>query len=351
MAFTVASKWLSGRTINLADQLCIAVDAMSGDLGPAIAVKSSLSFLSKNPSVKIILVGDEAVLNALLTERASRNLVVQHAPDVVSMDDKPSYALRRKQQSSMAAALRLVKEGKANGCVSAGNTGALMILGRSILRMLPGIDRPAISKRIPSGRSSCLILDLGANVDSSAEHLFQFALLGSMLAQFELGIEQPRVALLNVGEEEVKGNEQVRLASHLLNESDDLNYTGFVEGGDIFTGAADVIVCDGFVGNVALKTSEGVVSLALSVAKSVFRSSWYGRLVGFFAQPVFNTIRKKLAPSYHNGAIFLGLQGVVIKSHGAADAFAFEKAIEQAIDAAEKEIPARINEKLDDWLV
>ncbi|PID41555.1 MAG: phosphate acyltransferase [Proteobacteria bacterium] len=337
----------------MTDQLCIAVDAMSGDLGPAVAVRSSLSFLSRNTSVKILLVGDKTVLAPLLANRNSTpsNLAIHHAPDVVAMDDKPSYALRRKQQSSMAVALKLVKEGQASACVSAGNTGALMILSRSILRMLPGIDRPAITKRIPSAQSSCFVLDLGANVDSSAEHLLQFALMGSILARCELDINEPRVALLNVGEEEVKGNEQVRLASHLLRESNDLNYVGFVEGGDLFTGVADVIVCDGFVGNVALKTGEGVVSLVLGEVKQAFQNSWYGKLVGFLALPLLKAIRKKLAPSYHNGATFLGLQGVVIKSHGGADAFAFEKAIEQAIYAVEKEIPAKINKKLDDWLI
>ncbi len=340
----------------MADRFCIAVDAMSGDLGPDVAVRSSLSFLKRHEASSLLLVGDEAVLQSLLATHSiassvQQRLEIVHAPDVVEMTDKPSLALRKKQQSSMAVALGLVKERRAQACVSAGNTGALMILGRSILRMLPGIDRPAIVKRIPARNAECYLLDLGANVDCSAEQLLQFGIMGAIHAELDSGVSQPKVALLNVGTEDIKGNEQVRLAAHLFREQEGVNYVGFIEGDAIFTGVADVIVCDGFVGNVALKTGEGIVSLVLSIIKDTLSRSLYGRVVGLLALPLLKAIRRQLEPSYYNGAELLGLQGVVIKSHGGADQFAFEMAIRQALNGVKQNAPARMNERLDAWLM
>ncbi len=323
---------------------------MSGDLGPTIVVPAALHSLSNNPHIRIILVGDESRLNQLLTGCTSPRITVVHATDVVRMDDRPSHALRKKQDSSMAIALQLVKEGKADACVSAGNTGALMLLSRSILRTHPGVDRPAIIKHIPAVQERCYVLDLGANVDCSAEHLCQFAMMGSALVEALEGKSEPRVALLNVGEEDIKGNEQVRLASRMLAEGELVNYIGYVEGGDIFKGVADVIVCDGFVGNVALKSSEGVVRVVMGFVQQTFRQTWYGRLIGWLARPLLADVKRMLDPAAHNGASLIGLQGTVIKSHGNADQIAFQSAIEEAIFEAQKGVPEMINSRLDELM-
>ncbi len=251
----------------------------------------------------------------------------------------------------MAVALRLVRDGEAQGCVSAGNTGALMAFGRSILKMYPGIERPAITKLIPSLRGQCHVLDLGANVDASAENLYQFALMGSLMASAVSGIPEPRVALLNVGEEEIKGNEQVRLASHMLAQCETLNYIGYVEGSDLFRDVADVVVCDGFVGNVALKTGEGVAAMLIELIEKAFSSTFYSRLVGLLARPIIGRLMSEMDPSRHNGASLLGLQGVVIKSHGNANEMAMKAAISLALKEVELEVPRRINDRLDDLML
>jgi len=284
--------------------ITIAIDAMSGDDGLDIVVPAALAYLQKksqvsllssdnaaeaNKTFNIILVGDQNKLEVLLlgqnnSDSSSNtspllelpsNLSIVHADSVVEMDDRPSLVLRQKRDSSMAVALQLVKDGKADACVSAGNTGALMILGRAILGTYPGIDRPAITKMFPSQGGGTFVLDLGANVDSSAEHLLQFAIMGQLLAKIIKGIETPKVALLNVGGESIKGNEQVRLAASLIEESELVNYVGFAEGGDIFRSKADVIVCDGFVGNVALKSAEGAAQILLKEIKDFFKDTWY----------------------------------------------------------------------------
>lgn len=340
----------------------IAVDAMSGDEGPDIVIPAALSFLEKNTASKIILVGDRDKLEALLYSDGrlgphssvlpnNSSISIIHADSVVDMNDKPSRVLRSKQDSSMAVALRLVADGEADACVSAGNTGALMMLGRSILRMFPGIDRPAITKMFPSQGGGCFVLDLGANVDSSAEHLLQFALMGQLLAQVIKGKEEPRVALLNVGGESIKGNEQVRLAASLIEESEAINYVGFAEGGDIFRSTADVIVCDGFVGNVALKSAEGAAKIILNGVKDFFVGSWYRKLLAKLLLPMMAEGLKQLNPDTHNGAIFLGLQGVLVKSHGSAKAESFEHAIDLAAKEARADLPQLINSRLDDVLI
>lgn len=330
--------------------ITIAVDAMSGDLGPAVAISASLIAVRENEALSLVLVGSPGELEALLHPTHERIRIVE-AADVVRMNERPSHALRHKQNSSMAVALRLVRDGEAQGCVSAGNTGALMAFGRSILRMYPGIERPAITKLIPSLRGRCHVLDLGANVDASAENLYQFALMGSLMASAINDLQEPRVALLNVGEEEIKGNEQVRLASHMLAQCETLNYIGYVEGSDLFRDVADVVVCDGFVGNIALKTGEGVAGLLIELLEQAFARNLYGRVVGWLARPILGRVLRLMDPSRHNGASLLGLQGVVIKSHGNANERAMLAAIRQSVCEVELEVPRRINERLDDLLL
>jgi glycerol-3-phosphate acyltransferase PlsX len=328
----------------------IAVDAMSGDRGAGVVVPAALEAVRENKALSIVLVGIRSELEALLRDEHAQIRVVE-AADVVRMNERPSHVLRQKKNSSMAVALRLVRDGEAQGCVSAGNTGALMAFGRSIIRMYPGIDRPAISKLIPSLRGQCHVLDLGANVDSSAENLYQYALMGSLLASAIPNRPEPRVALLNVGEEEIKGNEQVRLASMMLAQCDSINYIGYVEGSDLFRDVADVVVCDGFVGNIALKTGEGVAGLLIELMEQVFTRNLYGRFVGLLARPIISRLLQLMDPSRHNGASLLGLQGVVIKSHGNANERAMLAAIRQAVKEVELEVPRRINERLDDLML
>jgi glycerol-3-phosphate acyltransferase PlsX len=331
-------------------EIIVAIDTMSGDKGPSVVVPAALRIVEDFPLVSLFLVGDQQQLTALLGYQTPPRITIIHAPAVVRMGDKPSRALRKKQDSSMAVALNLVKERRAQACVSAGNTGALMLLSRSILRTHSGVDRPAIVKLIPSLINRCYVLDLGANVDCSAEHLIQFALMGSALVQALEAKAQPRVALLNVGEEEIKGNEQVRLASRMLAESGLVNYVGYVEGGDIFKAVADVVVCDGFVGNVALKSGEGVVEMIVSMVKQAFSQNLYAKLVGWLAQPFLKKIRLILDPPRYNGASLIGLQATVIKSHGNADTRGFYSAIEQAIFEADKRVPEMINSRLDELI-
>ena len=348
--------------------ITIAVDAMSGDDGPQVVVPAVFAYLEKlqpaeaiqestaarcqGEAFNIILVGKQVELEALLhSYPTNASVSIVHAETVVSMDERPSRVLRSKQDSSMSIALQLVKSGKAQACVSAGNTGALMLLGRSILGTFPGIDRPAITKMFPSQGGGCFVLDLGANVDSSAEHLLQFAIMGQVLAKITKGVESPRVALLNVGGESIKGNEQVRLAASLIEESEALNYIGFAEGGDIFRSHADVIVCDGFVGNVALKSAEGAAKILLSGIKDFFKESWYRKLLARLMLPLLSKTLKQLDPDEHNGAIFLGLQGVLVKSHGHANANSFEQAIDLAYKEAEANLPDLINQELEKVLL
>lgn len=344
------------------EEITIAIDAMSGDEGPEVIVPAALQFLENNEASKLILVGDQEQLEALLFKRASSfstlssksidsRISIEASQSVVTMADRPSFALRNKSDSSMAQALRVVSEGRAQACVSAGNTGALMALGRSILKMYPGIDRPAITKLFPSQGGGTFVLDLGANVDSSAEHLLQFAIMGQLLARVIKGVEEPSVALLNVGGEAIKGNVQVRLAASLMQECPSINYQGFAEGGDIFRARADVIVCDGFVGNVALKSAEGAAQILLDAIHNFFSESWYRKLLGRLMMPLLKPALKQLDPENHNGAIFLGLQGVLVKSHGNASIDAFERAISIAHQEAQAGLVSLINEQLDEVLV
>lgn len=329
----------------------IALDAMGGDHGPAEIIPATLFALDKHEELSVILVGQEDRLQELLQQHraASDRLIVKHAPEVVEMHELPSSALRNKKQSSMRVAIELVRDGEADACVSAGNTGALMAIARYVLKMLPGVDRPAISATMPGIEGQTHLLDLGANVNASSEHLFQYAVMGTELTSAVLNIPNPTVALLNVGEEEIKGNDMVKQAAVLLADSH-LNYIGFAEGDDIYTGKIDVIVCDGFAGNIALKASEGVAKLIFHHVQSEYSNSLYGKVAGLFSLPVLRAIRRKIDPRRYNGASLLGLRGIVIKSHGSADKVSFANAIKEAILEVEKNVPERIAERLEELL-
>ena len=324
--------------------LTIALDGMGGDMGPDIVVPAALRVLkTAGDSLRLILVGQENVLSSMLSKlKASGHpqIIIRHASQLVSMDESPAQALRAKKDSSMRVAINLVKQGEADACVSAGNTGALMATARFVLKTLPGIDRPAICTTLPTVRGQTRMLDLGANVDSKAEHLLQFAVMGSVLAMVN-GIERPRVALLNIGEEDIKGNEQVKEAAQLLAASS-LNYIGFVEGDGVYLEQVDVVVCDGFVGNVALKSSEGVARLIRHYMAQEFKRNLLTQLAGLIALPVLRAFSRRIDPRRYNGASLLGLQGIVIKSHGGADALAFANAIQVAMLEVEQAVPRRI---------
>lgn len=329
----------------------IALDAMGGDHGASVVVPAALSALHAHPQLHLILVGDEQVLNDFLRKHQGINfprLSVTHASQTVSMDEKPSQALRLKKDSSMRVAINLVKNGQADACVSAGNTGALMATAKFVLKTLPGIDRPAIMAKLPTmGRNGIVrVLDLGANVDSTPMNLVDFALMGAIVAQEVGGIPSPSVGLLNVGEEEVKGNELVKQTAAILETYPGINYIGFVEGDDIFKGTADVVVCDGFVGNVMLKTTEGVIKLIGKAVKQAFTHSWFTKLCALAVLHIFKKIGKSFDPGRYNGASFLGLNGIVIKSHGSANQASFENAIREAMEEVERDVPSKIREQL-----
>ena len=325
---------------------------MGGDHGPIEIVPAALHVLRRRTKLHLVLVGPEEVLLRTLKDNdavPNERISIQHASETVEMHELPSRALRGKKDSSMRVAINMVQNGMAQACVSAGNTGALMAMSRFVLKMLPGIDRPAICSTMPALERHTLLLDLGANVDSSAEQLFQFAVMGSELASAAEDLEAPSVALLNIGSEGMKGNDRVKLAATLLAESH-LNYTGFAEGTDIYSGKFDVIVCDGFVGNIALKASEGIAELMSQRAKNAFQKSFYGRLAAMVTMPILRDIRRMLDPRRYNGASLLGLRGIVVKSHGSADKVSFAHAIEEAIVEVEKNVPDRISARLEELL-
>lgn len=326
----------------------LAVDAMSGDNGIEAVVAAAALCLERHDSVQLTLVGDAAALKAALASAGlahHERIAVQHASEVVTMDELPSRALRTKKDSSMRVAVNLVREGKADAAVSAGNTGALMGIARFVLKTLPGIDRPAIISALPAKQGHTYLLDLGANAACTPEQLFQFAVMGSVLGRLVDGLERPRVALLNIGEEELKGVETIHRAQELLQASR-LNYVGYVEANDIFGVGADVVVSDGFVGNVALKSAEGVASFIKGIMQTTFQEHWWGRVAGAVAWPVLRRLGARIDPRRYNGASLLGLRGVVIKSHGGADGVAFAHAMDVAIVEAQQGLPARIGEDI-----
>ena len=328
----------------------IALDAMGGDHGPSVVVPAAVHILQDRPDIKLIFVGKREKLEPLLQEQGahfSDSWEIQHASEEIAMDESPSQALRSKKDSSMRVAINLVKEGRAQACVSAGNTGALMAIARFVLKTLPGIDRPAIITAFPTkSNQEVRVLDLGANVDSSPEHLYQFAVMGSVLASAVDNMPQPRIALLNVGVEEIKGNELVKKATELFEKSKSIHFIGYVEGDTIFDGIADVVVCDGFVGNITLKACEGVARLIAQYAKEAFKEAWWTKLAVLPAIPILKRLVKRIDPERHNGATLIGLNGIVVKSHGSANAVAFAYAIEEAILEIEKNIPQLIKEKV-----
>jgi len=322
----------------------LALDAMSGDHGHRIVVDAALRALDEHPQLSLILVGDEAALaRELAAHRRSQEsrIRLQHATQVVAMDELPSKALRGKKDSSMRVAVDLVKSGQAQAAVSAGNTGALMAIAKFVLKTLPGIDRPAIISPMPTVSGATHVLDLGANASCSAEQLFQFAVMGSALVTALHGVERPKVALLNIGEEEIKGNEIIKQAAVLIAGSK-LHYTGFIEGDGIFLHPVDVVVCDGFVGNVALKAGEGVAKLVTHFMREEFTRDWLTKAVALIARSVLRQLARRMDPRRYNGASLVGLNGTVIKSHGGADALAFANAIEVALRAVQNNVPARI---------
>lgn len=326
----------------------IAVDCMGGDHGPSVTVPAVLSFLKRETDVSVVLVGLSDVVEPLVADHLTRlgdRLRFRHASEVVAMHDSPALAMRGKKDSSMRVAVNLVKEGVAHAAVSAGNTGALMAISRFVLKTLPGIDRPAIASVLPSLKGQTYVLDLGANVDCSAEHLLQFGIMGSTLASIMESKDRPTVGLLNIGEEEIKGNEVVKRAGELLRASN-LNFYGNVEGNDIYKGTTDVVVCDGFVGNVALKSSEGLAQMMATFLREEFKRNLFTRLAALVAMPALSNFKKRIDHRRYNGASLLGLRGVVVKSHGSADSHAFEWALTRAATAARQRLVERISERM-----
>ncbi|MBC3880089.1 phosphate acyltransferase PlsX [Undibacterium sp. LX40W] len=327
----------------------ISIDCMGGDFGPAVTVAAAVSFASREPDVAFLLVGNEEILNAELKKYSYLNhprMTVVHASETVEMDDPIEIALRRKKDSSMRIALMKVKEGEAQACVSAGNTGALMAVSRYVLKTMSGVDRPAICSILPNQKKlPTYMLDLGANVDCEPLHLHQFAIMGSALVSALEGKARPSIGLLNVGEEDIKGNDVVKKTAQLLRADHErglLNFYGNVEGNDIFKGTTDIVVCDGFVGNVTLKAVEGLGRFVKTTMTDAFKSNPLNILGALIARGALKAISKTMNPSNYNGGSLLGLRGVVIKSHGSADKYSYEWAIQRAFDAVKNDVLSRI---------
>ncbi len=319
---------------------------MGGDHGPSVTIPAALEFLALHADASIAFVGRREDIEPRLARAPDARTRLVHASEVVAMDEAPALALRSKKNSSMRLAVDLVKSGEAQAAVSAGNTGALMAISRFVLKTLPGIDRPAIVSVLPTVKGGMTyMLDLGANVDCTAEHLLQFAVMGSTLVSAVEHKERPTVGLLNIGEEAIKGNEVVKQASELLHASG-LNFIGNVEGDGIYKGKSDVIVCDGFVGNVALKTTEGLAQMLGAFLREEFTRNAFTRLAALAAMPVLGAFKRRVDHRRYNGATLLGLRGIVVKSHGSADAFAFRRALERALEEAQNDVIARITQRL-----
>lgn len=337
--------------------LTIAIDCMGGDFGPPITIPAVKSVLLNNDTnsnicnTKFLLFGDLSIIQAQLKiHKIDKHpcLTVLPSKQDVLMTDKPSIALKSKKESSMRLALEAVRDGRAHACVSAGNTGALMAISRFILKMLPGIDRPAIISALPTSRNGQVyLLDLGANVECNEQRLAQFAIMGNELCKGIDGVKSPKVGLLNVGEEEIKGSEKLRKAAGLIENLDGVQYSGFVEGNQIFCGDYQVIVTDGFTGNNVLKASEGLSVFLLEKIKDAFQKNWWTKLIGFLAKPVLNLFKDEINPERYNGACLIGLRGIVIKSHGSANIDATICAIQEAISQAKQKVPTRIRESLE----
>jgi glycerol-3-phosphate acyltransferase PlsX len=320
---------------------------MSGDLGAEVVVRAARAALEKHPNLQLVLVGDGEELAGHITRIVGeeKRLTIRQSTEVVGMSESPADALRKKKDSSMRVAINMVKEGSAQACVSAGNTGALMVTAKYVLKMLPGIDRPAIIAEVPSIGGTVHMLDLGANTVGSPEQLFQFAVMGSIITGDIRGLDRPRIALLNIGVEHTKGHDTVRDAAALLNESG-LNYVGFIEGNEIFSGKADVVVSDGFTGNVAIKTMEGTVGLSIHYLRRAFSRNLFAKFQALLAGPVLKSLAVEMDSRNYNGASLVGLNGIVIKSHGSADSYAFQHAIDTGLVEVKNQVPLQIGNLL-----
>ena len=331
--------------------ITIALDTMGGDHGLDSVIPAAFAQLKKDPQLNFILVGKQNEIEAYLKKyhfKLNSRISICHASEVVAMDELPSQALRNKKDSSLRVAIEQIKKGNADAMVSAGNTGALMATARFVLKMLPGISRPAVTATIPTiNNRTVSLLDVGANVNCDAEQLLQFALMGSIVRETIAHVANPKVGLLNVGSEEIKGNDLVKEAAQLIQKHAEINYTGFVEGDDIFYGDVDVVVCDGFVGNVVLKASEGIASMILKLIKRSFMRNSFSKFCALVAKPVLKPLAKTLNPETHNGSCLLGLKGIVVKSHGSANANAFAHAIEHAKSAVQQNLVGKIKSGLD----
>jgi glycerol-3-phosphate acyltransferase PlsX len=329
--------------------ITVAIDCMGGDHGPHVTVPAALDYQRANPGVRLVLVGSrQAIEDELAAHGASQGpgLRVHHASEIVAMDEPPAQALRYKKDSSMRVAVNLVKSGEAHACVSAGNTGALMAISRFVLKTLPGIDRPAIATVLPNVTGGyTTVLDLGANVDCTPEQLMQFGIMGAMLVAALEHRERPSVGLLNIGVEDIKGNDTVKQAADLLRESG-VNFHGSVEGDDIYKGTTDVVVCDGFVGNSVLKASEGVARMIVSFLRQEYSRNPLRKLAAIVSQPVLKALRARMDPGRYNGASLLGLRGVVVKSHGSASRYAFGQAVGRAVDEVRNDVVERITRRM-----
>ena len=323
----------------------VAIDCMGGDFGPVVTVPAALDFVRKHNDVHAILVGLEEKILPFLSSKGDLRISVRHASEVVAMDESPALAIRNKKDSSMRVAIDLVKSGEADACVSAGNTGALMAISRFVLKMLPGIDRPAICAVLPTVNGHVHVLDLGANVDCSPEHLLQFGIMGASLVAAIEHKDLPTVGILNIGEEDIKGNDVVKRAAELLRDSG-LNFVGNVEGDGLYKGEAEVIVCDGFVGNVALKASEGLAQMLANFLRQEFSRNLFTKLAALIAIPVLKRFKRRVDHRRYNGASLLGLKGIVLKSHGSADVFSFGNALERAAETVRSGVLARITERI-----
>ncbi|MGB8602770.1 MAG: phosphate acyltransferase PlsX [Rhizomicrobium sp.] len=326
----------------MARKLIVSIDAMGGDAGPSVVVSALVRAVQHHPNVDFILHGDEAQLTELVAKRKSKlsgRVTIRHAPGRVKMEDKPSLALRRGRDTSMWHSIESVKNGEAAVAVSAGNTGALMAMSMYHLGVLEGISRPAIACLMPTKQGQCVFLDVGANVDCTADQLVDFAVMGEAYARAIFGLVRPTVGLLNIGEEEVKGNSEVKTAAHILREASlPIEFNGFVEGNDIFEHKVDVVVTDGFSGNIAIKTAEGTAKMISSFLRAALRRSLMARIGALLASGALNAMKRKLNPRAANGGVFLGLNGLVVKSHGGTDAFGFASAIDVAVDLVKGDI-------------
>jgi glycerol-3-phosphate acyltransferase PlsX len=314
---------------------------MSGEKDPEASINAALNLLKTRTDVKIFLVGDKDIIEKQISGKTGNRLQILHAKEIVQMNDSPIVVLRQKKQSSMRLAINLVKDGVAQACVSSGNTGALMAISKYVLKTIPSIDRPALMTSIPTIKDSTYFLDLGANSICTPEQLYQFALMGNVIAREIRGIDQPRIGLLNMGAEASKGNQVIKEATKLMNSSS-MNFIGYVEGNNLVEDIADVVVCDGFTGNIALKTMEGSVRLVLRFLEDAFNSSAFNKLSSIVSKSALNQVKEKIDPRRYNGALLLGLNGVVVKSHGDSDSFGIHHALITAIEEVQKDIVSKL---------